>query len=170
MNEFVSFFLHKNVRSYLATFILIHTQENGWKVGKKGLLIFKVALKRDGWGSCTENTSDVELWLACLSRLHRLSPGSLPRWACSLIWRGTQGSGLNNESNMNLPLNAAKNGLPKTNGMRSNKVKWMMDKYNKCFKKTGRGREGHQMHCWFCVYYLSVLSCIWRLIINNSNR
>lgn len=67
-----------------------------------------------------KKTSDVELgydmlhfWPTCLLLLHQLNPGSPSHWVCSLIWRGTQGSGLNNENNMNLTLKAAKNGLLK---------------------------------------------------------
>ena len=88
-----------------------------------------------------DETRAPRFWPTCRSRLHLLSPGSPSRWACSMILRGTQGSGLNNESNMSLTLKAAKNGLLKQNGMGSNKVKEMMDKYNKCLKER-RGGEG----------------------------
>lgn len=62
----------------------------------------------------------VWFWPTCLLLLRQLNPGSPSHWACSLIWRGTQGSGLNNENNMNLTLKAAKNGLLKEIGMKSN--------------------------------------------------
>lgn len=70
------------------------------------------------------SVQDIELWyrvhyVTCLLLLHQLSPGSPSHWACSLIWMGTQGSGLNNENNMSRTLKAVKNGLLKEIVMKS---------------------------------------------------
>lgn len=38
-------------------------------------------------------------WPTCLLLLHQLNPDSPSHWVCSLIWKVTQGSGLNNRNN-----------------------------------------------------------------------